>query len=72
VDGARERLVAQLKEQGERRRAAQTAEREAVAAIGKLLPKALDAGISKREIARLTGLSRPWIDELLQRADGRT
>jgi predicted DNA-binding transcriptional regulator AlpA len=38
-------------------------------AIAKLLPDALAAGISKREITRLTGISRPWIERLIVHAD---
>ena len=64
----RERLTTQLHEHGERRRAARDADREELDAIAKLLPQALRAGISKREVVRLTGVSRTWIDELLRRA----
>jgi hypothetical protein len=35
--------------------------------IARLLPAALDAGLSKREIARLAGVSRPWMDKVLRR-----
>ncbi len=67
VSGNRDALLARLAEEGDRRRTAQATERAAVEAIAKLIPRALNAGISKREISRCTGLSRPWIDELLQR-----
>jgi transcriptional regulator with XRE-family HTH domain len=36
------------------------------------VPLAIRAGISKHEIARLTGVSRPWINELLKRSSGDT
>jgi hypothetical protein len=36
-------------------------------AIVDLLPRALEAGITKREFSDLTGVSRPWIDALLRR-----
>jgi hypothetical protein len=62
-----ERLRARLRDHGERRRAARQADRDELEAIAQLLPHALRAGISKREIERLTGVSRPWIDELLRR-----
>jgi hypothetical protein len=61
-----ERLREQLREHGQRRRAARETDREELRAIAELLPQAVDAGISKREIERLTGVSRPWIDQLLR------
>jgi hypothetical protein len=61
------RLRAQLREHGERRRAARETDRAELQAIAELLPHAVEAGISKREIERLTGVSRPWIDQLLRR-----
>jgi DNA invertase Pin-like site-specific DNA recombinase len=67
VNSDRERLRAQLEEHGDRRRAARAVDREQLDAIAKLLPQALSAGISKREIARLTGVSRTWIEALTQR-----
>jgi hypothetical protein len=67
VDSDRERLRAQLQEHGDRRRAARAVEREQLDAIAALLPLALSAGISKREIARLTGVSRPWLEALIER-----
>jgi hypothetical protein len=60
-------LTARLREHGERRRAARDVDRGELDAIAQLLPQALDAGISKREVVRLTGVSRTWIDELLRR-----
>jgi hypothetical protein len=62
-----DRLRVQLREHGERRRAAREKDREELQAIAELLPQAIRAGISKREIERLTGVSRPWIDRLLHR-----
>jgi hypothetical protein len=63
----RERLRAQLQEHGDRRKAARAIEREELDAIATLLPQALSAGISKREITRLTGVSRTWLETLTQR-----
>jgi predicted DNA-binding transcriptional regulator AlpA len=40
-------------------------------AIVEMLPRALAAGITKREFSDLTGVSRPWIDALLRRQSGR-
>jgi hypothetical protein len=39
------------------------------ATIAALIPAAIEAGLGKREIARLTSVSRVWIDELLRRRD---
>lgn len=64
-----ERLRALLREHGDRRRAAREVDRAELEAIADLLPQALQVGISKREIERLTSVSRPWIDELLRRDD---
>jgi hypothetical protein len=61
-----ERVRAQLQEHGERRRAARKADRDELETIAQLLPQAIRAGIAKREIERLTGVSRPWIDRLLR------
>ena len=62
-----ERLRAQLQEHGDRRRAARAVDREQLDAIATLLPEALNTGISKREITRLTGVSRTWIEALIKR-----
>jgi DNA invertase Pin-like site-specific DNA recombinase len=67
VDSDRDRLTEQLRVYGDRRRAARAVEREQLDAIAMLLPQALSLGISKREIARLTGVSRPWIEALIKR-----
>jgi lambda repressor-like predicted transcriptional regulator len=67
VSGDRDRLLAELQQQADRRQAAQAVARDAIAEIAKLLPAAIEAGISKREISRRTGLSRVTIDELLRR-----
>jgi hypothetical protein len=45
----------------------EVAGREEHAAIAQLVPRAIDAGLTKREISRLTGVSRPWIDTILSR-----
>jgi hypothetical protein len=57
-----------LNEHGDRRRAARATDRRELSEIAKLVPVAIRAGISKHEIARLTGVSRPWINELLSRS----
>jgi hypothetical protein len=67
VEGAREDLIAALQRHGDRLRTARDAERDELDAIAELLPHAIEAGISKREIARLTGVGRPWIDRSLDR-----
>jgi hypothetical protein len=76
VPNERERLKALLREHGDRLREAQAVDHVEHEAIAELLPRALDAGLSKREIARLAGVGRPWIDktvrERAKRADGRS
>jgi hypothetical protein len=62
-----EALRAELRAEGDRLRAAQEADADAHAVIARLLPAALEAGLSKREIARLAGVSRPWMDKVLRR-----
>ena len=69
VSSDRERLRTQLKDHGDRRRTARAVEREELDAIARLLPEALRAGISKREISRLTGVSRTWLEALTERGD---
>jgi hypothetical protein len=59
-------LRTELRARGDRLRAAERAGAEAHAAIAELLPSALEAGLSKREIARLAGVGRPWIDKVLR------
>ena len=61
----RETLLRELRSHGERLREARGIDRDELDAIAELLPRALDIGISKREIARLTGVGRPWIDREL-------
>jgi hypothetical protein len=56
-----------LREHGDRLRIAERSRREEHAAIAELLFVAIDAGLNKSEIARLSGVSRPWIDRILQR-----
>jgi hypothetical protein len=68
VTDDREQLTAQLAKHGDRRRAARDVDRKELDAIAELLPHALRAGISKREVVRLTGVSRTWLDELLRRS----
>jgi hypothetical protein len=62
-------LRAQLREHGERLRAADQSRRDEHAAIAELLAPAIEAGLSKREISRLTSVSRVWMDEILKRRD---
>jgi hypothetical protein len=63
VSDQRERLKAQLRIHGDRLREAQAADKREHEEIAKLVLQALDAGISKREIARLAAVGRPWIDK---------
>jgi aspartate-semialdehyde dehydrogenase len=63
VSDERERLKAQLRIHGDRLREAQAADQREHQEIAKLVLRALDAGISKREIARLAAVGRPWIDK---------
>jgi hypothetical protein len=60
-------LRAQLQEHGDRLRELDDSRREEHEAIARLVPQALEAGLSKREITRLTSVSRTWIDEILRR-----
>jgi hypothetical protein len=69
VSVARDRLLRELDRQADLRHAAQASAQEAMAEIARLLPAAIEAGISKREISRRTGVSRTWIDELLGQRD---
>jgi CRP-like cAMP-binding protein len=66
VTAARVRLTSRLRAHGERRRAAEATSERELGAIAKLLPEAIEVGISKAEIARLTGVSRPTIDAILR------
>jgi hypothetical protein len=63
----RERLAATLREHGERRKSALTTADQELDAIARLLPAALEAGITKMEVSRLTGIGRPTIDSILKR-----
>jgi hypothetical protein len=65
----RERLVARLREHGAQRRSALSSADQELEAIAGLLPDALDAGITKMEISRLTGVGRPTIDAILNRRE---
>jgi hypothetical protein len=67
VPDEREHLKAELRKHGDRLRDAQAADRLEHEAIAQLLPRALDAGISKREIARLAAVGRPWIEKTMQK-----
>ena len=66
VSDERERLRAELRMHGDRLREAQAADEREHNEIAKLVPRALDAGISKREIARLAAVGRPWIDKTMR------
>jgi hypothetical protein len=57
-----QRLAARLEAHGARRHAALTAAHAELEELRRLVPLALDAGLRKSEIARLTGLGRPTID----------
>jgi hypothetical protein len=61
-----EELRAQLLAQGEKLRAAQRADDQAHRDIAKLVHPAIDAGLSRNEISRLTGVGRPWINKVLR------
>jgi hypothetical protein len=62
----RARLSRQLQRAGASRRKNLEAVDESLAQIAELLPAALEAGFTKTEIERLTGVSRPTIDALLR------
>jgi hypothetical protein len=53
---------------GKRRTAARKKARAESDAIRALIPKALDAGLSKSEIARLAEITRPALDTMLRDA----
>jgi hypothetical protein len=67
MSSQQDRLRARLREEGERRKRGLAAAEQARDAIADLLPAALDAGITKVELSKLTGLTRPTIDALLKR-----
>jgi hypothetical protein len=66
VPDDRDCLRAQLGAHGDRLREAQATDRQEHAAIADLLPRALEAGLSKSEIAELAGVGRPWINRTLR------
>jgi hypothetical protein len=66
VDADRESVVAELRRHGDRLQTVRRTERDELDAIAELIPRALDAGVTKRDIARLTGVGRPWIDRVLR------
>lgn len=66
----RERLARELRRHGERRRRSLATAEQELKEIAALLPSALEAGIPKAEIQRLTGVSRPTIDALLRDQPG--
>lgn len=59
----------QLKAHGTRRLAARRKARQESESIRSLIPSALDAGLSKSEIARLAQITRPALDEMLRHQD---
>jgi Fic family protein len=62
----RAKLRRQLQRHAAKRRQSLDAAEAALKEIADLLPFALEAGITKIEIQRLTGVSRPTIDRLLR------
>lgn len=56
----------QLAAHGKRRTAARKRAKEESDAIRTLIPKALAAGLSKSEIARIAGITRPALDTMLR------
>jgi hypothetical protein len=65
----RDEISALLLAHGEHLRRAAAISAEHHAAVAKLLPAAVEAGLSKREIARLAGVGRPWINRALDQAE---
>jgi hypothetical protein len=63
----RAQLRRQLQRLGARRRKGLDTADQALADIADILPAALEAGITKTEIQRLTDVSRPTIDGLLRK-----
>jgi hypothetical protein len=66
MSNERAKLERQLQRHGVRRRQGLDVADQALQDIAELLPAALDAGIPKIAIQRLTGVSRPTIDLLLR------
>lgn len=58
------KLREQLAQAGDRQRAARAEVTEAMGQIERLIPKAIEAGVPIRQIAILTGLTRPTIYKL--------
>jgi hypothetical protein len=56
-------LAEQIAEHGRARAEARAAAREHVAALRRLAPRALKAGMEKKEFARLARISRTTLDE---------
>jgi hypothetical protein len=63
----RAKIRRELQQYAAKRRRSLDAAEVALNDIADLLPSALAAGITKTEIQRLTGVSRPTIDRLLRR-----
>jgi hypothetical protein len=63
----RAKVRRELQSYAAKRRQSLDAAEAALNEIADLLPSALEAGITKLEIQRLTGVSRPTIDRLLRR-----
>lgn len=55
-----------LTDHGKRRTAARRKAKQESEAIRDLVPRALDAGLSKSEIARLAQITRPALDAMLR------
>jgi hypothetical protein len=62
----RDEIAAKLTTEGKRRERARAEAKAATAEIRKLAPRALKAGMPKRDVARLARVSRPALDELLK------
>jgi DNA-binding transcriptional regulator YhcF (GntR family) len=62
MDEIRDVLIAH----GKRRAAARRKAKQESDAIRELIPQALDAGLSKSEIARLAQITRPALDTMLK------
>lgn len=59
-------IRAALAAHGKRRAAARRKAKQESDAIAALIPQALDAGLSKSEIARLAQITRPALDTMLR------
>jgi hypothetical protein len=65
VTDERQRIARELQRHAAHRKKNLAAADDELAQIAKLLPAALRVGITKMDVHRLTGISRPTIDALL-------